>query len=155
MKKHILKTGEAMDYPVGDYIVNNISTINAMGEMLLTVIPKKKRINLWCMGSSGAIISGLIANILINGCMSRVKIIHIKKVGESSHEDSSFMCASNSDFNVIVDDFICTGKTIRKIYEKMGEMDCSIDCLCVSSSVELYILRNIKIKHIIAHKIYK
>ena len=113
-------------YPVGEYIHLNLSTILSYADII------KKRcegipVNLFCTGSSGAIISGIIATEI------PVTIYHVKKEGEHSH---NFTAPKPKDgFNVIVDDFIASGNTIKYILGKYVEIVKKFDLLIVSQTV--------------------
>ena len=122
-------------YPVGIYIVQNLSIINKMGDILFDLYGKEKsNINLWCMGSSGAIIASLIATRFKN-----VVILHVKKENEPSHSDGTNANFFPSDINIIVDDMVATGKTVSLIYKEFCKQSIfnEIDCLCVSNTLLL------------------
>lgn len=127
MKKIPIKSGEVI-YPVGCETVESLKTIKEMAEKLKEVLPKNKKISFCCRGSSGAIISGVLLAYLSD---YQIKIIHIKKDGESSHGSSLFYLESSS-YNVIIDDFSNTGTTLNAIYHKMVSYHCNVDCVCVS-----------------------
>lgn len=68
-----------------------------------------------CRGSSGSVLTTLVANIFhIN--QWKIQIHYVKKEIEQQHEKGEFFL---SDFNlfktIIIDDFICTGETIKQI----------------------------------------
>jgi len=114
-----------MCYPVGLNMSSNITTI----EQYCNIIQREysnKPIMLHCMGSSGAIIAGIIAykkdNVIIN---------HIKKDGENSHNSrvQTFIDMYN---NIIVDDIVASGSTVRDILCKYPN-DCIFDALFVSN----------------------
>lgn len=120
---------ECMGYPVGECIIRNIPTIK-----IYTEIIKKEsngqRINLYCAGSSGAIIAAIIATEL-----SDVEICHVKKEGENSHSPS---CPYSRGYNVIVDDFVSTGRTIDYILDKYQGRIKSFDLMIVTSNISNY-----------------
>jgi hypoxanthine phosphoribosyltransferase len=128
-----------IDYPVGDHIQKNIPIINNMGVRIKSILIEKKlesddQINLICSGSSGAIISSIIATILYKD-FKGVNIRHIKKDGESSHAadnyKSHFYSSYFNGFNIIVDDFICSGDTMKRIFSKIKD-DIQIDIIAIS-----------------------
>ena len=123
----IVKTGlECIHYPVGLSIQLNIPIIKLMAEAVKKQYPTDK-LNLICMGSSGAIIATIIAQEITDS-----KIYHIKKDGEKAH--NSYIRLEHDAINVIVDDFIVTGHTVNLIYKKLTTLDNSIkiDCICVT-----------------------
>lgn len=128
------KLESTMDYPVGIHIRNNREHISAMIESIESIKEfEGKFINLICRGSSGAIIAGIISVMLKN----ENRIIHIKKEGEISH-NCNIPTLGNDKINIIVDDLICTGKTVNKIYqaltEELSNINLVIDCLCISGT---------------------
>ena len=119
--KHLslIRFGET-SYPVGDRIQYNLPIINEMGNILKKFIsetyPLQTNVNLFCKGSSGAIIAALVGKDLIDHGF-HVSIHHIKKDGEQAHTDHLI---SNATFqsgmvNVIIDDFISSGTTVESI----------------------------------------
>jgi len=136
---------DAIKYPVGDYIVYNLPKIDEMYKVIIKLPEIKKflsdkskiyfRISLICSGSSGAIIASIIASKLINDKID-VNILHVKKEGEDSHSGNKIKFFNNS-FNIVVDDFICSGSTIRRIFNKVDEI-CDknkIHCVCITDTV--------------------
>jgi orotate phosphoribosyltransferase-like protein len=122
-------------YPVGDYIQYNIPIIKYMGDKIKLILIEKKlntdaQINLICSGSSGAIIASIIATILYDK-FEKVCIRYIKKDGENSH-GFSYMCSEwFKGFNIIVDDFITTGATMKYIFNKINN-NTKVDLIAVS-----------------------
>jgi len=127
----------AMDYPVGENIQTNKKYIQAMVESFIEIDEfKDKYINIVCRGSSGAIIAGVFSILIPNNH----RIIYINKTGEQSHlsEFNNLLKKSSEEqgaINIIVDDFICTGDTMRgiksSIDKKQGETT-HINCICVT-----------------------
>jgi orotate phosphoribosyltransferase-like protein len=123
-----------IDYPVGDNIQSNIPIIKKMYDKIKLIMKKEgifydTKINLICCGSSGAIIASIIAQLLCKKYID-VKIRHIKKHGENSHGNSY----DNSNFigyNIIVDDFIASGKTMQYIFTRLKK-DVIIHLIAVS-----------------------
>jgi len=99
------------DYPVG----SNIGKAKKLIGHYLTVFYKlysfDKKINLWCRGSSGAIMATLFAA----NCKNECKICHVKKQGEDSHSYGYSRYENDGAINIVIDDFIATGDTIRAI----------------------------------------
>ena len=123
MKFIPLHANREMRYPIGVHIQYNWPVIQCMQNKLLEYLLKEqlknKIIQLFCMGSSGSIISSLIASHLISNEFE-VTIHYIQKEGESRHGGNYDVDdAKLISINIIVDDFIITGETIRKIYRTM------------------------------------
>ena len=136
MTPHIILRKEleySMSYPIGQNIQTNKPYIATMIDGFKSIEEfKDKYVNIICRGSSGAIIAGFFSLSIEN----EHRIVHIKKQGESSHNDDVCLRTGNDVINLIVDDFMCTGKTINAIYERLksirGYEDIKIDCLCIS-----------------------
>lgn len=122
-----------MDYPIGQYISDNLGLINNMSEAILKefVNDKEMVVNLIVRGSSGSIISALVSDKMTNKGWD-CKIYHIKKDGESSH--SQVFSIRRHGVNIILDDFVSSGETVNAIYEKAYAInkDIVIDLLIVS-----------------------
>lgn len=106
----------SIGYPVGEYVFQNLPTVKKYAEQIINDFPDShdETLSIWCRGSSGSIISGLLISFL----ESHFKIIyinHVKKEGEHSH------CGNNDfrfgDYNIIVDDMIASGETILSIIQ--------------------------------------
>jgi hypothetical protein len=111
-------------YPVDDNIVNNLPAIKQMAIELEKITKNKKPVALWCRGSSGAIITGIIASL-----MPIVKIVHVKKEGEDSHEQTQIW-DKKIFTHVFCDDFIYSGKTMKAIFEYA---DVKPFCICLGA----------------------
>ena len=118
-----------IDYPIGGYLSENLPIVQKLAEELKKHIPKE--INLWCTGSSGAIMAAFIAQYL--GEEYSIFISHIKKSGEKAHNGSTQF--EIGYYNVVVDDFIATGDTILGILKYLEEKHLSSDLLCVSGTI--------------------
>lgn len=101
-------------YPVGEHVGYWIKFIDLITIKLLEIIGDK-RVNIWCSGSSGAILAALLAKSVKN----TVLICHVKKEGEDSHHGNIFNKYHKDGFNVILDDFMRSGETINRIYRNM------------------------------------
>lgn len=106
-------------YPVGsniprakEIITNYIKEFNKLG------YNKDVRINLWCRGSSGAIYASLFAILSEYECT----ICHVKKPGEEAHQSSPE--PKGMAVNVVIDDTVASGETIRQILKSMRERLC-------------------------------
>ena len=121
-----LKTLKLIEYPVGTFISYNTPIIKNMANYIKRKFPEET-ISLWCRGSSGAIIAGIISSIL----KGRTDIRYISKNDEKRHDKTSILYKST--INIIVDDFVCTGETIDDIINKSG---CKkFDLLIVSGNI--------------------
>jgi adenine/guanine phosphoribosyltransferase-like PRPP-binding protein len=126
----LIEDGELITYPVGQHIIENLPIIKKMVKTFkLVPVNKDKQVNLICIGSSGAIIATIFANELKG---YKVKITHVKKDGEDSH-DSHLLFNTDYD-NIIVDDFTVTGKTMEIIYAKCKNAYnfTHIHCICIT-----------------------
>ena len=121
-----LKTLKLIEYPVGIYILHNTPIIKNMANYIKRKFPEGT-ISLWCRGSSGAIIAGIISSNL----KRNVFIRYISKNNEKRHDKNNHNY--ETDINIIVDDFICTGETIDIIINKSGRK--KFDLLIVSGDI--------------------
>ena len=157
MKIIHFNNGKILDagYPIGSNMLYTIALSKAYGIHLcknLKKIKKAIKINLWCRGSSGAIIATLVYNELCKLANTEIKICHIKKEKEFSHSSTpEFFAVTTFNekrinykiINIIVDDFISSGNTVNNIYKEalkfhdnwMGVnlTNFSINYLCISS----------------------
>lgn len=119
-------------YPVGSNIQTNLPVIMSMIEKLKQILDPNKDVILWCRGSSGAIIAGIIASQISNA-----RVSHVKKDGEGSHSGdvSCLPSRPRKTTNVIVDDFMASGETINAIFAKMKENKVKAHVLCVGGCV--------------------
>lgn len=120
------KTLKLINYPVGTFISYNTPIIKSMARYIKKTYPEGT-ISLWCRGSSGAIIAGIISSIL----KGRTDIRYISKNDEKRHDKTSI--PYKSTVNIIVDDFVCTGETIDDIINKSGRK--KFDLLIVSGDI--------------------
>lgn len=112
---------ESFYYPVGEYIYKQIYIVEEYADLIKNkIFPNRsdETLGIWCRGSSGSIISGLLV-YLLKDSFKEVYINHVKKDGEISHADS--MDFTNTDYNIIVDDIVATGDTMINILEKINE----------------------------------
>lgn len=144
-----------MDYPVGNYIASNLPIIQEMAaEIRRNFIENGNQVRLVCRGSSGSIIAGIISSII-----PILEIIYIPKPGERRHCGSVpevFYRHEDMVKNVIVDDFIASGETIKIIYDTATSTikDFKIHGLVVSGWIELdsSFLKDLEIETIIARE---
>lgn len=118
----------SLSYPLGDNIraaisfaSNAATTFNSIPDF------KHQRINIICRGSSGAMLAALFASFLVG---HPIEIYHIKKRGEISHA-SQVPVISSQAVNIIIDDFISSGETLREIYKGASEWINKVDCVVI------------------------
>ncbi len=126
-----------MTYPVGYNITNDTKYINLVKPVLLKLLKesfphKSNKIDIWVKGSSGAILGGMLATHLPE---DRVTIKHIKKSGESSHHNNLSLYGFNERVNIIIDDFIESGKTINSINDELKNKGVSCDILIIANTM--------------------
>jgi hypothetical protein len=98
-------------YPLGRNMKGAMKTIDAyIAAFSKLGYDTHKGINLWCRGSSGAILAGMFAV----KCQYECKICHIKKDNESSHS-GNWQSYDDRNINVIIDDFVSFGHTLMAI----------------------------------------
>lgn len=120
-------------YPVGEHLDNVIIYIENISAELEKILDHTKCLNIWCRGSSGAILAALLASRFI---YHSPRILHVKKEGEEAHStNGSFNhhTSFNHVINIIIDDFVSSGETIRKIYSTARKFVPKIDVLIVHS----------------------
>lgn len=124
---------EEMSYPVGfnmnlamHFIKSaTLHFIESFAETTYTGI------EIFCRGSSGAILSALfVAELskykkyklpLHTGNFNHIIINHVKKENESSHSNVQYGIVNITNAVVVVDDFISSGNTLRSIYNKIKD----------------------------------
>jgi hypoxanthine phosphoribosyltransferase len=70
-----------------------------------------------CTGSSGAIITGIISEMILQNSTLIPKILHVKKDGEYAHHNYSAIYPMVGRMFVYIDDFIETGESMKRIHE--------------------------------------
>lgn len=139
-------------YPVGlnlDYWIREVDIYYKLIEK--DIIDNAKapvsQIHLFCTGSSGAIISALIASKFDS--RFNVVISHIKKDGEISHSSGHVFDSgiNDSDMGYIVDDLISSGQTMIRIIESLTKKQLKITrAIIVSGDVDKHVIdRNFEI----------
>lgn len=142
-------------YPVGQSIKNWIKISQAMARALKHVFPDNQYpIRLWCQGSSGAMLAALVAT---HEELSIHEIIHVKKHGEHSHSSSTYVGSQDYIRNIIIDDFISSGETVKRIYTefKSSNQHLKIDAILMAGIIHTHLrnLSEIETDWLIAHKI--
>lgn len=146
----------SIPYPVGRSVQLSIRRGKIMAGVLKKNFPRLS-MRLICAGSSGAILSTVIATELGDLVL---EIIHIKKDGEYSHDMGYGIqsCPLGEDVvNIIVDDFISSGRTINRIYEKFisNNSKTEVDGLIVNGSVSKNTLRDLRLSVIMCGSYHK
>lgn len=134
MKVHFLADRhESISYPVGLHIDEAISFMDSVIRKIDTIEDfPTKGIAIWCRGSSGAILATILAQYFHTAGFTNVQINHVKKKGEDSHSSNLFV---NHDINIVIDDFVDSGSTIRNImYTLYKEGIDYVDYLIVSDT---------------------
>lgn len=119
-------------YPIGENIRDALHYIDQVTPFIKELIADKA-VNIWCSGSSGAILSAFLIKNLDNKCI----ICHVKKEGENSHHGNSFYSKYYENcVNIILDDFMRSGRTIERIYEQAKECEVTIDILVLANAYQ-------------------
>ncbi len=136
--KRINIEGEQPDYPVGANIKKAQMLIGLyLAEFYKLPYSPITKINLWCRGSSGAIMAALFAA----SCKYECKICHIKKEGEDSHSFGYPRFELGTIVNIIIDDFVATGETILAIIEGITKYE---NTRCTSVPLDILMVMSYK-----------
>lgn len=104
-------------YPVGSDMKGALVFINKYIEAFKKLnYPLDTEINIWCRGSSGAILSAMFSILSGHVCY----ICHVKKEGENSHQSGIGHYSSDS-LDIILDDQVASGRTIEAILQSAKE----------------------------------
>lgn len=122
-----------IEYPTGHYISQSLPSIELLASHIENLKGNKSILYIYCTGSSGSIISGIISSLLID-TYKTIRIEYIKKNNEMSHSPHDgtkmFNYDSKEDIHhVVVDDFINTGATIKRIFNKIPKNIESVDLI--------------------------
>lgn len=122
MKFVVLKGVQEIGYPTGLYLHN--FKVENFSEPIIKLCAKTTPVNLFCIGSSGSILSAIIAQYLYSVGYTSVRIRVVRKTEENHHDWYKSYTRDYEDeisegFNVVVDDFIASGKTLINIMNKM------------------------------------
>ena len=156
--KKFTPTGELprVKYPVGADIARAMEIVSALFNTFEKQYPNYKEykdIDVWARGSSGAIFGAFFVSMMYNDDYKfRARVQHVKKPGEESHH--AYCTFSQDHFNIIIDDFISSGETIRAIITASRTENPMYDLLLVSSFFS-YSIHDIAIsvKHIMCEDI--
>jgi hypothetical protein len=101
-------------YPLGSNMDGAVKLIEAYVKAFKQIgYGTNKVLNLWCRGSSGAILAGMFAIKHGHECT----ICHVKKEKEDSH-GRGFEPYNDRGINVVIDDFVATGDTLLSIVQR-------------------------------------
>lgn len=142
---------QRISYPVGENMDEATEYINEVAKILINnKYCPRTNINIFCMGSSGTILSSLLYSKLITYC-NYITIIHIKKEGETSHSPR-IREFDKSRTNIIIDDFTETGSTLKRIITAIGRI--SIDYVIMSDidSDTFHIVQDLKPNYVLSRK---
>jgi len=119
-------------YPIGENVVDAMDYINQVTPFIKNIV-KNHPVNIWCSGSSGAILSAFLVKNIDNQCI----ICHVKKSGESAHHGNSFdRIRDRAAINIILDDFMRTGETIERIWNQASHYCNSINILVLTNAYQ-------------------
>lgn len=128
-----LNNTDRIPYPIGRNVKEALPIVKDMADNLKSIYKITDNIQFVCRGSSGALISGMLASYMSN---YNIRIIYIHKPNEYAH---SYMEVKGTDNIVIVDDFIDSAETVNIIYKALQkdlfDDNVIIDTLCVSNRV--------------------
>ena len=128
---------ESIGYPLGVDMKLTIYHATKMAEAFNLIAEyKDKNLNIFCRGSSGAMLAAIFTSAL--NWPNYIKVHHIKKEGENSHSSNSFSILNNA-VSIIIDDLICTGKTIKEILTYVPDEKCN--CLILADNSEDYTIQ--------------
>ena len=119
MKIQFIDRDWPIKYPVGGYINDTISFIDAVVNQIDNddSFPTQN-LAIWCRGSSGAILAALLSQYFFTEGFKEVRINHVKKPNEHSHSNNYLHVGA---CNIIIDDFIASGETVREIMKCMNQ----------------------------------
>lgn len=129
----------AADYPTGTNM--DMATIFAT-TVALTIAQdntKSDIVEIWVRGSSGAILGALLFQALTTlKPQYRIKVHHIRKDGESTHSGNggiAWRSQGPSAYNIIIDDFISSGTTLKQIFKVIDASGIQIvDCVAIGEA---------------------
>lgn len=126
--KEIILSNYVGSYPVGENVKDYLQICKQISEEIQKLFPGEN-ITLWCRGSSGAIISALIAQHFGD---TGITICHVKKPNEEAHRS---LKSSHTEINIIVDDFMASGSTVKEIYNNMYVFNLVPRCIIMTGHI--------------------
>lgn len=128
MKFYKLENQGMLPYPVGLYISEAITFVNNVYDTIKTnnIFKKHYTIFIWCRGSSGALLAGLLAQKLSSDIATDydVKVCYVRKPGEKTHNQGkygNYIGCYEKPYNIIIDDFVARGLTLYSILLAMRD----------------------------------
>jgi len=131
--EHLIINNIIDTYPTGDDPPSLIKYAEEAAEIFIKHNKYKRPCNIWCRGGSGALIAGIFSYILFKNNYA-CKICHVKKPNEQSHQCSYYSYRHSIALQIIIDDFMSSGKTLNAIYKDMQNIKVNkVDYLIISS----------------------
>ena len=120
MKKiRLIKTNTPfIGYPVGASMKTNMAIMRTLAEFYVSIAPKGVH-NIFCQGSSGIIMATIFAQVINQELLSDAMVLPIRRAGEFTHSPHAIYDVEPDNINIIVDDFICSGDTVKRVHEAM------------------------------------
>jgi hypothetical protein len=129
MKVHKMNPMYDLSYPVGNNMEKAKKWVRSAARKFRRIAMfKGKPIQLICRGSSGSVLGTLFISMLPG---YEITIYYVRKHSESAHGISQWQ---ENSYNVVIDDLISTGDTLRAIYNAIPK--CDIHCLIISNGIE-------------------
>lgn len=125
-----------IDYPVGHNFKSASTYVGLVAPHFIQLLKEKYdgySVILWVRGSSGCILGSILAD-KVHQLGIKIDITNVRKEGENSHAGSTvtYPYSLGNDpkvLHVIIDDFICSGQTIKIINEAIRNKvskDCNV-----------------------------
>lgn len=131
--EHLIISNIINFYPIGENPLALIKYTEEAAEIFMKHNEYKSPCNVWCRGSSGALIAGVFSYILFKNDY-RYKICHVKKLNEESHQSRYYSYRYTVALQVVIDDFMSSGKTLNAIYSDMKDAKVNkVNYLIISS----------------------
>lgn len=151
------------DYPVGRRFNDNVKVFNLMYTHLLRVLPPRSQglhtVCFWVRGSSGCCIASYLSTkIALSSLKVKTEILIIRKSGESSHDSQIEKYRTEGVFNIIVDDFVNSGETLKAIYKGITDLTSVknpvLDLLLLTASLDKKYIKDMFIKKVICQRYF-
>lgn len=132
----ILVDSKGVYYPVGRYPDSGIDFVQAVFSRIIKM-PEfhNKTVHIFCAGSSGVFLAALLCERMLNsGLYYHVSVVVVRKEGEKAHHDYSTPIRKENAAYFIIDDFVGTGDTMRRIFRHFISLTAQteIDLVAVS-----------------------
>jgi len=110
-------------YPITKHVFNNYEIIKVFVEHIIKLATDEKNkgvsINLFCTGSSGSFLCGILSYELIKTLNVIVDVVYVRKEHEIAHSSKVPTFYVEGRINILVDDFIDSGDTIARIIQSI------------------------------------